>query len=90
MSCSVSPKIETEVKSLTQGIENQKAIEALTKVQTRIAALEETLKGETLQDAIAMADWNERIAMETLDKLANTLQDSASSYKKLSVTVSGI
>lgn len=46
-------KVTTEIQSLTQGIQNAKATEILTKTQSRIAALDEQLKTATFETAIS-------------------------------------
>lgn len=45
-----TPKIETETKSLAQGISNQKAQEALTKMDTEIKTVELRLKNTTFRE----------------------------------------
>lgn len=62
-------KKTAEVKDITQGIENKKAQEALTKVQTQIADLERRLKGETLNEQIEIIDWTSQRALAELDKI---------------------
>lgn len=47
--------IDASTSSLLQGIENQKAQQALTEMQTSIASIEEEIKGKTQNVAIAMA-----------------------------------
>jgi hypothetical protein len=58
-----------QTASLTQGISNQKAVEALTQTQNRIAKLHEQITGETVQEQIATIG----IQMELAD---NELQRS--------------
>lgn len=43
---------ETQIENLTQGIENQKAIQELTKIQSRISNLELNLKEESFDDSL--------------------------------------
>lgn len=45
--------IEAQTASLTQGINNQKAVEELTKIQTNIAQIDEHIKGMTQNQAVA-------------------------------------
>jgi hypothetical protein len=59
----------TQTESLTQGIDNQKAVEALTKVQTQIAEYEANIKGETLKASIAMAKYQTDSALQQLNIL---------------------
>lgn len=55
-------KAATEIQSLTQGIQNQKAQQALTEVQTQIGWLDEQLKNGTLEA-------NQQIVYRTLDQI---------------------
>lgn len=43
---------ETQIESLTQGIENQKAVEELTKIQSRLSNLELNLKEDSYTDTL--------------------------------------
>lgn len=45
---------QTQTASLTQGIQNQQAQQALTEVQTNIAKIQEQIQGETAEDQIAI------------------------------------
>lgn len=45
--------IEASTASLTQGIENAKAVQALTEVQTRIANIQAEVQGKTIDEAIS-------------------------------------
>lgn len=60
-------KVQTEVRSLTQGIENQKAAQALQETQNEINKIELKIKGESTQDALSL------IRMEVQHK-ANEIQ----------------
>lgn len=55
------PNIEADTK-------NKAAQEIMTNVQTRIARLDERLKGETLDEQIEMVAWQTGIALEELDR----------------------
>jgi hypothetical protein len=61
----------TQTESLTQGIDNQKAVEALTKVQTQIAQFDAHIKGETLEASIAMAKMQMKQVGQQLTILEN-------------------
>lgn len=57
---------QAQTDSLTQGIQNQKAQEELTKIQSGIAGLEARLKGETLEASVDIIKseqeaWNQRL-----------------------------
>lgn len=61
-------KIETEILDLTQGIENKKAQEAMTRVQTRLASIDETLKDRTLEDSIRAIGWQAEKVMQEMEQ----------------------
>lgn len=58
---------ETQIQDLTQGISNKKAQEELTKMQTRLATIESKIKGDTIEEAISMIDWQEQQMHTQLD-----------------------
>lgn len=62
---------ETQISSLTQGINNQKAVETLTKIQGDIAEYEKEIKGETLKASIYMAKYQTDIALQQLNIIKN-------------------
>lgn len=45
---------ETQIKSLTQGIANQQAAEAFTKIQTELGEIQRTVQGKTMEDAVKL------------------------------------
>lgn len=49
---------ETQIESLTQGIENQKAVQELTKIESRLNNLELNLKEDTYGDALEQIKYN--------------------------------
>lgn len=51
-----TPLINTQVQSLTQGIANQQATEALTKTQTQLANISDKIQSATITDQIQMID----------------------------------
>lgn len=55
---------QTQIKSLTQGVENQKAQEHLTRAQTALAEIQTAYQAGTLNDAMDMVAYNTRKAME--------------------------
>lgn len=61
--------IEASTASLTQGVKNQQAVEALTKVETRLKAIAADIAEATKEEAIQMIDWNTLKALEELDKI---------------------
>lgn len=65
--------VETQTLDLLQGIENKKAQEQLTKVQTGIANFDKELKGKTLDDMEDLARWtaeNAKFNMEMAEREA--------------------
>lgn len=44
---------ETRVQSLTQGIQNQQAVERLNKIQANIAEIEQDMKGDSYEDVLS-------------------------------------
>ena len=50
--------VEAQTKNLLQGVENQKAVEALTNVQTNLAKIQESIAGRTENDVVTYAAWN--------------------------------
>lgn len=65
------PKLEAETKSLLQGIENAKAQQELTTLQTDIQRIEEDIKGATQNAAKALIFTTLRQATESLQMLTN-------------------
>lgn len=63
------PKTETETKSLAQGIENQKAQQKLTEVQTEISKLDAQYLKESLQDRLDLIFRTAAKATEEIDIL---------------------
>lgn len=59
--------IQASTASLTQGIQNQKAVEILTKAQTTIANLEAQLKGATIDDMEDIARWTAEKAKSEME-----------------------
>lgn len=64
-------KIQTEIASLTQGIENAKAQEELTKIQTSISMIEEDIKGATQNAAKALVMQELRSSYERMEMIKN-------------------
>lgn len=48
---------KTEIQSLTQGIENAKAVQKLTEVQTKIANIDEWIKGRSKSESAEIIMW---------------------------------
>lgn len=61
----------TQILDLTQGIENKKAQEILTRVQTRIGELDAQLKGMTQQDVADRIAWEAGKALEEMAQAEN-------------------
>lgn len=61
---------QTQTMDLLQGIQNKQAQEVLTRVQTRLAELEEQFKGRTLENNIERVGWELSRATEEVDHLA--------------------
>ena len=62
---------ETQIESLTQGVQNAKAVEALTKVQTGIAEIEQDLKIDSYEDVLNTIKYQARAAEKQLQLLTN-------------------
>lgn len=60
--------VEAQTASLTQGITNQKAVELLTKAQTKIAEAEAEVKGKSIQDSIDIIAWQTGRALHDMEK----------------------
>lgn len=60
---------QTEIQNLTQGIENQKAIAELTRVQTKVADIDRYIKDRSKEDQIEIIMWKAGEALEILDNL---------------------
>lgn len=57
---------KTRIANILQGVENQKAQQELTQVQTNIARLDERLKDETIDNMEELTDWQvQKAAQET-------------------------
>lgn len=54
---------ETRIVSLTQGVENQKAAEKLTKAETFLKNLQGTFEGASMEDRLDQVYWNTKQAM---------------------------
>lgn len=68
----------TQIQSLTQGIQNQKAIEKLTKIQTDLSELDKAYKEATLEQSIAnYANEASRIMSETKSAMAQADVDAS-------------
>lgn len=75
---------ETRINSLTQGIENQKAQEELTKVQTRIGRIDEWIKGKSKEDAAEIIMWQAEQALNQVDSLwRQNIVDKATMYDRI-------
>lgn len=61
---------QTRIKSLLQGIENQKAQEGLTKVEQRLKEIDVQVQGDTAEERIDHIVWNSLRALEELDQVA--------------------
>lgn len=82
-------KIGVEIQSLTQGIENAKAVEQLTKAQTRMTNLGNELAGRTLEDRIEMVNYETKRACQEAQQAVNdtnvsdaTIQDKIKIIKR--------
>lgn len=62
-------KTTTEIQSLTQGIENQKAQQKLTQVQEAWTKLQTSISGETREDQVWEIRYQARKSKEVLDQL---------------------
>lgn len=63
---------QTRIKSLTQGITNQQAVEALTKVETQLKELDKTYAGATLADRLDQVEYQTQRALTELQNAQNT------------------
>lgn len=61
---------ETRIEQMGQGIENAKAAKQLMEVQTKIAQYEEQYSSESLQDRLAIAQWQWKKTVEEVRKIA--------------------
>lgn len=66
-------KTSTEIKSLTQGIENQKQQEMLTKVQTRLTELQGDLTSGSMEDVLDRLHWE---ANKTMSEASTALTEA--------------
>ena len=62
---------EAQIESLMQGVQNAKAVEALTKVQTGIAEIEQDLKTDSYEDVLNTIKYQARAAEKQLQLLTN-------------------
>lgn len=60
---------QTRILDLTQGIENKKAQQMLTEVQTRINSIEEHIKGQTAKDSIDRVAWETGKALSEMENI---------------------
>lgn len=60
-------KTKSEIASLTQGVENQKAVAELTKVQTKLAALDQLIIEGTLSERMDRVVWESLKVHEELE-----------------------
>lgn len=58
-----------QIKDLTQGVENKLAVEALTRVQTQLANLDQQLKGRSLEDSVRNVTWMAEKAYQEVEAL---------------------
>lgn len=61
---------QTRIKSLLQGIENQKAQEGLTKVEQMLKEIDIKVQGDTTEERIDYIVWNSLRALEELDQVS--------------------
>lgn len=61
---------KTQTASLTQGIENQKAVAELTKIESKIKEMDATVKGATLDETIERIVWESQKVLEELDQVS--------------------
>lgn len=76
-------KVETEIKDITQGIDNKKAQRKLTEVQTDIAEIEKEIKDKTKDDAIDKISSEADIAVETTSRLHRENLIGNETYKEI-------
>lgn len=62
---------KTQIASLTQGIENQKAVQQLTRAQTIITELDAELKDRTLEDQVEMVNYETKKACQQAQQAVN-------------------
>lgn len=74
-------KTKTEITDLTQGIENKKLAGELTKVQTRIAGLDEQLKDRTMEDSVRAVGWAAEKVMQEMTDLRYTNNINEETWK---------
>lgn len=87
-------KAETEINSLNQGIENQKAQEQLTKAMTRMQNLANELQGRTMEDRIEMVNYETKRACQEAQQAVNntnvsdaTIQDRIKIIKREAINL---
>lgn len=87
-------KVETEIQSLTQGIQNAQAIEQLTKAQTRMVNLQNELTGRTMEDRIEMVNYETKRACQEAQQAVNntnvsdaTIQDKIKIIKREAIAL---
>lgn len=74
-------KTETEIQTLTQGLNNQKATEEMTKAQTRMINLANELAGKTLEDRIEMVNYETKRACQEAQQAVNNTNVSDATIK---------
>ena len=67
---------ETRIKSLTQGIENQKAVQQLTQIETDIAEIEKNMKDDSYEDTLASIRIAAKVAERNFQLMSNELKIS--------------
>lgn len=80
----IGKNIETSTASLAQGIENQKAAEELTKIQTNIAKIDEWIKDRSKEEATEIIMWQAEKILNEVDNLAReNIVDKATMYDRI-------
>lgn len=64
----VTEEGKARIISLTQGVENQKAQQKLTEIETRLKEIQTNVSQQTEQDQIRYIQWNAEKALEELDQ----------------------
>lgn len=78
--------IAASTQSITQGINNQKAEEQLTKAHTRVTRLDAELKGQTLEDMVEMVNYEtKRACQEAQQAVNNTNVSDATIQDKIKI-----
>lgn len=79
--------LQTQIESLTQGIENQKAIETATNLDNDIKRIEYKVRNETLEDAIDTVKYNAKSAYEELRLIRTEANFNEETYKTKAETL---